>query len=120
MTSLDQLLGKLDIGSQREEREYAEQLKATEFSIFQPLADLGYFAWHATGNYKSLSSIKSEDEILRYINLGGKPDRLMPTSQIKTPRAFQYPESTAYKSKFPYSEIDIACVHVAVKVRPMS
>ena len=69
MAGLDQLLGKLDIDGERGSKEdaYSEQLKATEFSIFSPVKDLGYFSWKADGDYKALSNIKSEEEILRYI-----------------------------------------------------
>ena len=118
MAGLDQLLSKLDIdgGRRGEDDDFPEQLKATGLSIFLPIADLGYFSWEASGDYKSLSSIKSTNEILHHIDLEGKPDSLKPIIQIETPKRFQSPKSTAYKSKFPYSEIDIACIHVAVKV----
>ena len=118
MAGLEQLLGKLGIASERKGgNDFSEELKSTELSIFEPVTDLGYFAWKPSGSYKSLGSIKSEDEILHYMDLDGKPDNLKPLSQIHTPKRFQSPMSTAYKNKFPYGEIDIGCIHVAVKVR---
>lgn len=118
MADLDELLRNLNIGEGKsgDEGALSDQLKETEFSIFRPLADLSYFSWTASGDYKSLSSIKSEDEILRYIDFEGKPERLKPIRQIETPKRFLSPKSTKYKNKFPYSETDIACIHVAVKV----
>ena len=119
MASLDQLLGRLDIDGGKSgstESDFADQLDSLEFSIFRALNDVGFFAWKPSGDYKALHSIKSKDEILRYIDMKGKPDRLKPTSQIVTPKRFMAPEDTEFKNKFPYSEIDIACIHVAVKV----
>lgn len=117
MAGLDQLLGKLEIdGGRKGEHDLLDELKATELSIFVPIADVGYFAWEPSGAYTSLASIKSEDEILRYIDLEGKPESLKSIRQIETPKRFQSPPSTALKNKFPYGEVDIACLHVAVKV----
>mmetsp|Transcript_19394 Transcript_19394/g.40905 ORF Transcript_19394/g.40905 Transcript_19394/m.40905 type:complete len:338 (+) Transcript_19394:65-1078(+) len=116
MSGLGHLLSKLNIeGGRREDNDFSEQLKATEFSIFRPIADFGYFSWEASGTYKSLSSIKTANEILHHIDLDGTPNRLKSIRHIETPKRFESPKSTAYKSKFPYSEIDIACIHVAVK-----
>ena len=119
MAGLHQLLSKLNIdeGRRRGDDPFSEELKCTELSpFFDPLTDLGYFSWEPSGAYKSLGSIKSCDEILRYIDLVGKPDNLKPIQQIDTPKRFVSPPSTAYKNKFPYGEVDVACIYVAVKV----
>lgn len=121
MASLDQLFSKLGIdgGRDGDKDEFAEELDATEFSIFKPLANLGYFAWKPPSNspqYKPLSSIKSEKEVICYIDHEGKPDQLKSVKQLQVPKRFVSPPSTAIRNKFPYSEIDIACIHVAVKV----
>ena len=121
MTSLDidELLGKLDICDHERKDEYVEQLQATEFFIFKRLSDLGCFAWSPKGSYKPLSSIKSDNGILCYMNLEGKPDCLKSIEQIVTPKRFMSPSHTTYKNKFPYGDTDIISIHVAVKVRLM-
>lgn len=123
MAGLDKLISKLDIdggGKHGGEVVFSEQLEATEFTIFRHIHDYGCFSWEASGDYKSLSSIKSTSEILCHIDFQGTPDRLRPIRQIKTPKNFQTPKSTAYENKFPYSDSHIACIHVAAKVSMFS
>lgn len=115
MASLHKLLLKLDIDG-GEDSKYSEQINATEFSILKPISDLGFFGWTATGGYTPLNNIKSHVEVLRFIDLQGRPNRLRPTHQIETPKSFQVAKDTAFENKFPYSQHDIACLHVAVQV----
>jgi hypothetical protein len=119
MADLGKLLRKLNIngGKRGNDNAFLDELEATEFTIFQPLDNIGYFSWNASGDYKTLSSIKSDDEILLYLDYNGEPNRLKPIMQIETPKRFQSSHlSASRKNKFPYGEADIACIHVAVKV----
>ena len=119
MADLGKLLRKLNIngGKRGNDNAFLDELEATEFTIFQPLDNIGYFSWNASGDYKTLSSIKSDDEILLYLDYNGEPNRLKPIRQIETPKRFQSSHlSASRKNKFPYGEADIACIHVAVKV----
>lgn len=99
MAALDKLLSNLDIGGKSggEDDAFTEEIKATELSIFHPLVDHAYFSWKASGGYKPLGDIKSENDILRFIDYGGKPDRLKPITHIVTPKRFEYPPSTEHK-----------------------
>jgi hypothetical protein len=119
MTDLGKLLHKLNIngGKRGNDNVFSDELEATEFTIFQPLDNIGYFSWNASGDYKTLSSIKSGDEILRYLDLNGEQNPLKPIRQIETPKRFHSSHrSASRKNKFPYGEADIACIHVAVMV----
>jgi len=118
MADLGKLLRKLNIngGKRDNDSAFLDELEATEFTIFQPLDNIGYFSWNASGDYKTLSSIKSDDEILLYLDYNGEPNRLKPIRQIETPKRFQSSHlSASRENKFPYGEADIACIHVAVK-----
>jgi hypothetical protein len=120
MTDLSKLLRKLNIdgGKPGNDRLFSDELEATAFTIFRPIDNIGYFSWSASGDYKSLISIKSKDEILRYLNLDGESNCLkLIRKRIETPKRFQSSHlSATCKNKFPYGEVDIACIHVAVKV----
>lgn len=115
MASLYKLLRKLDIDG--EDSRYSEQINATEFSILKPISDLGFFGWRATGGYTPLNSIKSKVDVVRFIDFQSRPNRLIPIHQIETPKRFQVAKDTAFENKFPYSQYDIACLHIAVQVR---
>ena len=102
---------------EREHKIFSEELKQTKLSNFQPISDMGYFAWNPKDHpYKSLTSIKSANEIVCYIDYDGMPDRLQSLQQMETPKRFQYPASNAHENKFPFGELDIAYLHVATKV----
>jgi hypothetical protein len=119
MTDLEKLLHKLNIDEEKRSISgaFSIELEATEFTIFQPLDNLGYFAWKPSGGYKSLGSIKSDDEIVDYLDLDGEPHRLKSIEQIKVPMRFQSSHlSDTRKNKFPYGETEIACIYVAAKV----
>ena len=118
MMSLHQLLAKLDIGRHEEDDVFLEELRKTDLSIFHPLSDLGYYSWEPNdATYKSLSSIKSETEVLCYIDLHGKPNRLKPIWQIETLKRFECPDRNEFENKCPYGEHEFVCFHVAVKIR---
>ncbi len=118
MNDLDRLLENLNLGKKDSGgASFPEELDETEFEIFHSISDLGYFSWNSKGRYTSLSQIKSHREIIVHIAEDGKPDRLKAVDQITTPVQFISPRSNEFKNKFPYGEIDIACIHVATKVR---
>eukprot|EP00804_Cyclotella_cryptica_P003271 CCRYP_010509-RA/>CCRYP_010509-RA protein AED:0.04 eAED:0.04 QI:261/1/1/1/1/1/3/217/337 len=114
MASLYKLLRKLDIDG-GEDSKYSEQINATEFSILKPISDLGFFGWRPAGGYTPLNNVKSKVEVLRFIDLQGRPNRLTPIHQIETPKRFQVAKDSAFENKFPYSQSDIASLHVAVQ-----
>lgn len=79
---------------------FVDELARTEFSIFDSVADLGYFSWKPNNsNYKALSSIKSKEEIL--------------CQGLELPKRFESPVPRTHDNKFPYGQTDIACLHVA-------
>ena len=59
VVGIDRLLSKLDIHGKEhgEGGDFPEQLRATEFTVFHPVTDYGYFSFKAFADYKSLSSI---------------------------------------------------------------
>ncbi len=117
MTDLDRLLENLNLGKKVSGgSSFDEELEDTDLKIFCPISDLGYFSWNPRGRYTSLSHIKSDREITRLVDEDDKPERLKPLRQIVTPMRFLSPRSNGFQNKFPYGEIDIACIHVATKV----
>jgi hypothetical protein len=58
MADLGKLLRKLNIngGKRGNDNAFLDELEATEFTIFQPLDNIGYFSWNASGDYKTLST----------------------------------------------------------------
>jgi hypothetical protein len=119
MADLSRLLDQLTIrDDQKSGKGLADELDKTEFSIFEPLADLGYFAWKPNNApYQPLSSLKSADEIRRHVDVDGKPDRLVPVSSLRLPKGFAHTKDRKYRNQFPYGELDVACLYVAVKHR---
>jgi hypothetical protein len=119
MADLEKLLHRLNIDEEKRSNSgvFSVELEATEFTIFQPLDSIGYFSWKPSGGYKSLSSMKLDDEIIDYVDLDGEPHRLKSIEQIKVPMRFQSSHlSDTRKNRFPYGETEIACIYVAVKV----
>ena len=89
----------------------------TQFRIFEPIADLGYFSWEIkkNGTYQDVSTLKSPDEVIRYINVDGQPDELQPVSKIRLPYRFKNIAPVEHDNKYPYGQQDAGCFHVAVK-----
>lgn len=117
MTDLNKLMKSLTIQADRPSKKFTDQIKETEFTIFDHLSDLGYFSWDPKkSDYKSLNDISSSEEILSHINLSGKPDTLKPVHSLTTPKRFENPPDREILNKFPFGKIDIACLYAAVKV----
>jgi hypothetical protein len=70
---------------------FKKELDKTEFKIFRPIADCGYYGWNPKKNMKlrPLSKIKSVEDILRHINIRQKPQKILPLSQLKVPCSFE-------------------------------
>lgn len=117
MTDLSHLLDKLTVADSvaADSGSFGDELARTEFTIFECIADLGYFSWkvNSNTNYKALSGLKSKEEVLRHVDLKGKPNRLVPIHCIELPKRFECPVPYSYDNKFPYGQTDIACLHVA-------
>ena len=120
MAELNDLLRQLSIGAKETDssNELEKELEKTVFGIFESTKDLGYVYWNPDGaSYKRLSDIERSEEIVRYIDFDGKPSRLKPIRSIRTPQSFQTFRGKEYENRFPYGQIDIACLHTIVKVR---
>lgn len=63
-----------------------------------------------------LSTIQSETAITHFIDSKGEPPRLENIQRIKTNIPFQSPPSNQFNNLFPYGDLDIASIHVAVQV----
>ncbi|KAL9186788.1 hypothetical protein ACHAXT_010508 [Thalassiosira profunda] len=109
---------------------FAGELQRAGLSIFQPLVAHGYFAWDPSGAlspqnepiYSPMSNITSADEILKYADVDGRPDRLLPLEGIRQqlPKPFlgreQFNGSAIAKSidsRFPFGEIGVASLAIA-------
>lgn len=122
MAELTSLLEKLVISGKAvaADDDFAEELAETEFRIFKPISDLGYFSWEIEDDpgYKEISTLQSKEDIIRYINFDGKPDNLKPVNKIRLPHRFKSMEQALeHDNKFPYGQIDIGCLYVAAKHR---
>ena len=116
MTGFDRLFPGSNFYDLKQNVDDVKQLKSKEFSIFKPLSDLGYFSWNPKGDYIPLGSIKSSEELRRYINFEGTPNCLKSIEEIVTPKRFRSPAGTTHENKFLYGKIDIVCIHTTVKV----
>ena len=105
---------------------FSSELKNAGLSIFSPLADLGYFTLKGsicptnhTPIYHSLSSMTSENDILQYLDLEGKPPSMIDNDRMRSmelPKAFvDENHSIKYNNKFPFGEVEIASLHVATQ-----
>lgn len=69
--------------------------------------------------YHSLSSMTSENDILQYLDLEGKPPSMMDNDRMRLmelPKAFvDENHSIKYNNKFPFGEVEIASLHVATQ-----
>jgi aprataxin len=96
--------------------EFVDQLQKSWFSIFIPIADLGYYSWNPKhDSYKQLNTIQMANDILKYIDVDGMPDRLKPVVDCKVD--FQNPNQTGFENRFPYGQTKVAGLHVATLVR---
>ena len=115
--SINKLMKSLTIQADKSNKKFSDQINQTKFTIFDHLSDLGYFSWDPKDSgYKSLNDILSSEEVLSHIDLDGKPNMLKSVQRLKTPKRFEYPPGKEIVNKFPFGQIDIACLYAAVKV----
>jgi len=99
-------------------REFVKEIKNTPFTIFHPVADLGYFGWSPkTIEHKKLVDVTAED-ILDRVEPSMVPDKVVSARQLDRmcPLKFE-PSSSTQKhiNRFPYDDGYVTALHVALK-----
>jgi len=120
--ALSDLIKKLAITGEKDqvrvdEDRYKEELARTQFRIFTPISDKGFFTWTPKGPHKSLDKVTSAEEIESCIQTSGMPPNLVPLSRISLPQAFLSLPPDKKDNAFPYGQLDIAALYVAAKHR---
>lgn len=120
---LSDLLKKLAVTEDKDQADdgrdsrYKEELARTQFRIFTPISDKGFFTWTPKGPQKSLDKVASTEEIQSCIQTSGMPPKLVPLSRLSLPQAFRTLPPDKKDNTFPYGQLDIAALHVAAKHR---
>jgi hypothetical protein len=102
---------------------YQAELNLTQFTIFTPLSDCGYYKWSPNNNARStatsnLSNIQSSVEIINQIDLETKPPKLVPSSQLRLPQRFYMSlPAQEFSNQYPYGQYEIASLRVATNHR---
>jgi hypothetical protein len=100
--------------------ELQKELKGSALSLFEPVADLGYFLWNpnlALG-YKNLGQIQSAEEIQRQTEThDAKPPVLVDLMSLPLPMNFVSMDPAGYLVKYPYKMPRVVPLHVAVQHR---
>jgi hypothetical protein len=96
----------------------SKALSKTQCSIFEPVADLGYFGWEPSGTYKMLKKVTTS-EIKKSIMLSTTPLKVLPifTLNSQLPKAFAILPKEEFIYKYPYKQPNIVSIHVAVQHR---
>ena len=96
-----------------------QELDRSGFRIFECLQDLGFFSWNPPRGtpYKSLRATSDAADITKFIDLNGRPDKLVSLSSLRTPRQFESPPPDTHENRFPFGKNDAACLHVACRHR---
>jgi hypothetical protein len=89
------------------------------FSVFEPLADHGYFTWIAGSRtkYRSLNSITDPKTFTDRIVLHGLPKKLVPYDDLQFPLSLKSLPSIGFYTKFPHAGFLAASLHVASRHR---
>lgn len=99
-------------------RSFQREMEAMPFTIFEPLADLGYYGWRPQGPHKSLK-LASTKELIHWMEPNVSPERVFSEDEINRLLPMQFatlaPQGTT--STYPYSQYDIVSLHVAFKHR---
>lgn len=97
---------------------FQKDLAATPSTIFDPLADLGYFGWKPKGPHKSLSLASSED-MIGSIELHITPDSVCILEELNRlmPLEFAVLAPQEIVNAYPYGQYDLASLRVAFKDR---
>jgi hypothetical protein len=95
-----------------------QALKATNLSIFTPIADLGYFGWTPNGEYKELDEVTVAD-ITESIDVDTKPSLIVPIERLmsKLPMTFESLSPRETTNKYPHKPPHVTSIHVAVRHR---
>lgn len=117
---LSDLLQKLLVTQNKgraDDDRYKEELARTQFRIFTPISEKGFFTWKPNGPSKSFDQVTSAEEIESCIQTSGMPPTLVPLSRIALPHVFHSLPPDLKENTFPYGQLDITALHVAAKHR---
>lgn len=96
------------------------EINEAAFRIFQCVSDHGYFSWkpqRGKPKYKNLSNISSTKEIVDYIDLEARPDRLVPMSSLRLPLEFPSLPPRLFENTFPFGQNETSHLYVATRHR---
>ena len=127
MTDINDLIKEilaLEISKAKNETELrasvdlVQALKATPFTIFKPIADLGYFGWEPEGPYKKLDTVTVAD-ITASLSVDMKPPMIVPVKELnsKLPQTFKSLPPRETINKYPHKVPHVASLHVAARHR---
>jgi hypothetical protein len=93
-------------------------LSMTTFSIFEHVADLGYFGWEPCGVHKKLKMVTTL-EIKNNIKLNRKPLKVLSIVSLnrQVPKPFAILPKEEFIYRYPYKQPNIVPVFVALKHR---
>lgn len=119
------LLGDLSLSSSKSSSLHLQnEINRAGFRIFKCIVDHGCFSWNPPRkvNYQTLGSINDINEFKKYVDLSGMPPRLLSQSSLSrmttTPKYFRSSlPPDKHENKFPFGQIYLTCLHVAVKHR---
>lgn len=105
-------------GALKPNRKFQAEIQATSFSIFEPVADLGYFGWKPNHPYKTLANVTAR-EMIESIQLAVTPNKVISPNEINCmlPMHFETLSPQAIICKYPNNHYDLASLHVALKHR---
>jgi hypothetical protein len=93
------------------------EIKESGWSIFRPLADLGYFTWRPSSRrHKSLRDVSAE-EVRQQVDLQALPDRLVDVYRLPLPVPFLTDNNSkcTYVNKYPLGQFDVAGLYAAAR-----
>ena len=97
-----------------------QEIDRAGFRIFECLSDHGYFSWNPPRGaaYMNLGSLTNSIVFTKYLDLNGKPDKLVNPSSIRTPKAFLSGlPADEHENRCPSGKQDAVTLHVASRHR---
>jgi hypothetical protein len=96
---------------------FEKELSSSPLTIFQSIADLGFFFWKPNDKlaYKTFAKVHSKKEIVDQIQVDGMPPALvaLPSINRQLPKNFAHAEDQTYRNKYPYKMPHIVPLYVA-------
>lgn len=107
-----------EIGALKPNRKFQAEIEATSFSIFEPVADLGFFGWKPNHPFKTLATVNAR-EMIESVQLAVTPNKVVSPDEINriTPMHFETLAPQEIICNYPYNHYDLASLHVAFKHR---